>query len=256
MFKACSCVLALLLGIGLISAQDKSAGSTEKVDPRVKELMKRMGTFLESLKKYALEAEETIDEWSDEAGMYIQLSHQRKVLVVRPNGVHSTTSGDQQRCFYYNGKTITLHERDKNTYVTVPAPDTIEKAMQDMHEKYGMNLPLADLLLSRPDAAMLKNVDYAFYLGERTIENVKCHHIACSQRNIDWQLWVEQGEQPLPRKLVITHTRLGGDPKYVAVIKKWNLDPKPEPGCFDFKKPEGAMQMDMPRLGVDPGRDK
>ncbi len=256
MFKRGLFVACLLVSAGLLSAQDPPQPPAEKIDPRVKDVLKKMGTHLSNLKQYALEAEETVDEWHDESGMYIQLTYHRKVLVVRPNGVHSTTSGDQQRCFFYNGKSITLHERDKNMYVTMPAPDTIEKMMQEMHDKYGMSLPLAELLLARPDAEMLKQVDHGYYIGEHTVAGVPCHHLACSQRNVDWQLWVQAGDQPLPRKLVISYTRLDGDPKYVAVIKHWDLNPKPQPGCFDFKAPEGATQMEMPRLGYDPGRDK
>lgn len=245
--------LAVAVSILAVSAAQALAEQPAhaKIDPRALKVLNDMGTYLSSLPKYAIDAEETVDEHHEESGMNVQMSHNRRVLVVRPNGVHSTTSGDQQRCFYYNGKTVTLHERDKNMYVTIPAPDSIEKMMEEMHEKYGMSLPLAELLMSKPDAAMLEQVDHGYYIGEHTVEGVKCHHIACSQKNVDWQLWVEAGPKPLPRKLVITYTKMDGDPQYSVVIKKWDLNPEPKPGCFDFTAPPGASKMEMPNLGRD-----
>ena len=64
--------------------------------------------------------------------------------------------------------------------------------------------PLADLLYLRPDEAMLQAAEYAVDLGPDLTQGVVCDHFAFRQPDVDWQIWIEQGEQAFPRKLVIT----------------------------------------------------
>jgi hypothetical protein len=235
-------LLLALTAFGPMLHADQPPGA--KLDEKAKEAMKAMGEFMTNLKEFALEAEETIDEFHD-SGMKVQMSQVRRALVCRPCFIHSTVVGDGlDRCFFYNGKTATIFERDKNMYITVPVADTIDKMMDELHLKFEVTVPLAELLMTRPDAMMMEKVDTAHYLGEHVVDGMKCHHVACSQRDVDWQVWIETGARPLPKKLVITYKRVRGEPQYMAVIKKWDLQPKMEKGCFDFTAPPGAMKMD------------
>jgi hypothetical protein len=248
-------MLSLALAICACAAVNGSVRADQppgaKIDPKCIEVMKAMAKEISGLKQYAIEAEETIDE-THEHGSKVQTSHIRNVTVRKPNGVHSTTSGDQQRCFWYDGKTATIHERDKNVYMTIPVPGTIEKMMDELHEKYGVSVPLAELLMDRPDAMMMDKVDYGYYLGEHNADGVKCHHLLFTQRDLDWQIWIDAGAKPLPKKLVITYTKMHGDPQYMAVIKKWDLNPAISADRFTFKAPPGAAKADV----LSPKSDK
>ena len=50
-----------------------------------------------------------------------------------------------------------------------------------------------------------------------------CHHLAFVQDDLDWQIWIDAGERPLPRKLVIVYTSLPGAPQYAAVLSDWSF---------------------------------
>ncbi len=52
------------------------------------------------------------------------------------------------------------------------------------------------------------------YLGIHEAAGVPCHHLAFEQATIDWQLWIDAGKDPLPRKLVITYKTEDEVPQY------------------------------------------
>jgi hypothetical protein len=62
--------------------------------------------------------------------------------------------------------------------------------------------------------------------------------------DVDWQLWVQQGETPLPRKLVITTKQEEGQPQYVSNMN-WNLSPKINNKLFSFVPPKDAHKIDF-----------
>jgi len=65
--------------------------------------------------------------------------------------------------------------------------------------------PLADLLSDDLYSVLMKNAVTCRYLGLHYADGIKCHHIAATQKNIDWQIWVDAGDVPQLRKIVITY---------------------------------------------------
>jgi hypothetical protein len=74
---------------------------------------------------------------------------------------------------------------------------------------------------------------------------VSCHHLAFSQETIDWQIWIEDGPRPVPRKLVITYKTEPGSPQYVARLSGWNFQPRFSKHFFTFEAPAGAGEMEF-----------
>ncbi len=90
----------------------------------------------------------------------------------------------------------------------------------------------------------MEGVTYGRYLGLHQAAGVACHHLAFSQPTIEWQIWIDAGDKPLPRKLVISYVQEPGEPQYSAVIRRWNLESKVPEGLFTFEAPEGARRID------------
>jgi hypothetical protein len=117
--------------------------------------------------------------------------------------------------------------------------------MDMLVDKYGVTTPLADLLSDDMYSALMKNTKTCRYLGLHYADGIKCHHIAATQKNIDWQIWVDAGEVPQLRKIVITYKQRPGSPQYVAVLKSFKeLEQVPE-DTFVFKAPEGARKISL-----------
>ena len=108
-----------------------------------------------------------------------------------------------------------------------------------------MVLPLKDVLFSDPYAVLSEGITYGRYLGIHQAAGAACHHLAFSQETIEWQIWIDAGDQPVPRKVVITYVDEPSEPQYTAVFRRWKLEgPVPE-GLFTFEAPEGARKIDV-----------
>ena len=61
-----------------------------------------------------------------------------------------------------------------------------------------------------------------------------------TSRGVDFQVWVAQGSQPLPRRIVITYKEETGQPQFWADLSNWNLAPEVSDTLFTFTPPDGA----------------
>jgi hypothetical protein len=214
------------------------------VEARAEQELKRMGEFLAKLPHFAFEAEETFDELPD-GELRRQLTNVRRVAVERPNHVAADVTGDTlNRASWYDGRTVTVLDKEHNVYATIEAPATIDATFDKLADEYGVVLPLADLLYADPYAVLTEGVTYGRYLGIHQAAGVACHHLAFSQATIEWQIWIDAGDQPLPRKLAISYVQEPGEPQYSATIRRWTLDAKVPEGLFTFEAPEGAQKID------------
>jgi hypothetical protein len=246
-------VVAALALAPLAVAQEKERGPSpalpaRSVEARADQELKKMGEFLAKLPHFALEAEETFDELPD-GQLRRQLTNVRRVAVERPNHVAADATGDTlNRASWYDGRTVTVLDKEHNVYATIEAPGTIDATFDKLTDEYGVVLPLADLLYSDPYTVLMAGVTYGRYLGIHQAAGVDCHHLAFSQDTIEWQIWIDAGEKPLPRKLVISYVQEPGEPQYSAVIRRWNLDSAVPEGLFTFEAPEGAQKIDAKEM--------
>jgi hypothetical protein len=244
-------VVAALALAPLAGAQEPAPGASSNspprsVEARAEQELKRMGEFLAKLPRFALEAEETFDEVPD-GELRRQLTNVRRIAVERPNHLVADTTGDTlNRAWWYDGRTVTALDKEHNVYATIDAPAAIDATLDKIADDYGIEQPLADFLYADPYAVLIEGVTYGRYLGLHQAAGVACHHLAFSQDTIEWQIWIDAGEKPLPRKLVISYVQEPGELQYSAVIRRWNLESRAPEGLFTFEPPEGAQKIDAP----------
>ncbi|MFM7423999.1 MAG: DUF2092 domain-containing protein [Elainella sp.] len=188
------------------------------IDPYADELLRKMGETLQSSQDFMFKAETTVDAVS-ETGQKIQYSGITTVSVRRPDGLQADSVGDRgSRSFWYDGQSITLLDRTQNVYATVPAPSEIDQAVDYAVEQFSLSTPLVDLVFSDPYAILSENIQTGRYLGLHRVLDKQCHHLAFTQQNIDWQIWLAAGSRPLPCKVVITYKNKPGSPQYTALL--------------------------------------
>jgi hypothetical protein len=83
----------------------------------------------------------------------------------------------------------------------------------------------------------------SLYVGESRVRGVLCHHLALDKKNVHYQLWIEAGDKPLLRKMVITHKSLPYAPQWTAFISDWNFAPQLADNLFTFAQPDGAKKI-------------
>jgi hypothetical protein len=170
------------------------------------------------------------------------------VIVRRPDGLFVDRNSEKgHRVFRFDGRTrnVALLDVGKNLYAQAPAPPTVEETLDALHDMFNVTIPLADLAVDDVYDALNTQVRTGAYVGLHEVRGVKCHHVAYSNDTIDWQIWIQESGDPVPRKIEITYKNEPGDPRYTAFLDDWNLDDKTPDSEFDFKPPEGSRKIAM-----------
>jgi hypothetical protein len=253
-------VVVLLALAGSAVGQMRVPG--DNIEPKARQIFAQMGKYLVDAKQFSFRARDMMDEVLD-SGMKIQLSTTKRIAVRRPDRVTVQLVGDGiNERVWYDGRTLSIHNRDANSYAVLEVPNNIDQMIDYVAQTFGVVMPLADLLFSDLHESTLRDVWFGFYVGLHDVLGSPCHHLAFRQNAVDWQIWIEEGDKPLPRKLVITYKSLPGQPEFIAFLDEWNLSPELPDEIFVFKPPAGATKIDMqaiieqPRLGSDADTDE
>lgn len=237
----------LLLATGPLIAQEKAppaadAGAPARaISPEAQAVLDRMSAFLTAQKTFSIDSQSTRDDVVA-FGYKVQDNEHATLTVQLPNKLRTEISGDERnRLFVYDGATLTMYSPDDSAFTRVKAPDTIGKLVEKLLNA-GIEMPMIDMLYSVHHDALTEAVRAGILVGDSNIDGVDCDHLAFRQANVDWQLWVEQGDKPLPRKMVITTRYEVGDPQY-QVTMHWNLKPKIDASTFTFKPGKGVNEI-------------
>jgi hypothetical protein len=242
-------VAAVLGGVALVRGSQQEAPI---IEPKADQYLKAMSSFLAGLKTYSFQVEEFFDEVQDD-GQKLQFSNQRHLSISRPDKMFGEDEGDTANSlFYYDGKTVTVFDRGQMTYATEKVPGTIDAMLDDLHDRFETDQTLADFLFADPYKVFTEHVQNGTYVGLHYVGKVKCHHLAFRQKTLDWQIWIDAGEQPLPRKLLITFKRQIDQPQYTALIHRWDVNPKLSDSLFQFQLPEGVRKVDFLNRHAEP----
>jgi hypothetical protein len=87
------------------------------------------------------------------------------------------------------------------------------------------------------------------HVGLGVIDGIECEHLAFRNVDVDWQIWIEVGPRPIPRKYVITSKGVGAAPQYTLRIKDWKTDVQTNADAFVFAPPPGANKVALDALG-------
>ena len=107
----------------------------------------------------------------------------------------------------------------------------------------GLHPPLADLFYRDPYKAVHGNIQYGFDLGQTDVNGRNCRALAFVEEDIDWQIWIENGPQPTPCKLVITYKNQPSQPQFTAVFCNWGFSPRIDQAVFTPELPPGIEKI-------------
>jgi len=234
---------------GSASVATAAAGETS-TDPIA--TLNRMAAFLHSLKAFQVHAVTTRDDVLED-GQLVQNNGTVDELVRPPDRLRvEINTNKQQRTFLYDGKNFTMYAERMGYYATVPAPPTIAQLADQLQDNYDIEMPLRDLFSWGTPKSKVHDISSATDLGPAPIEGVTCEHYALRQPGLDWQVWIQLGEYPLPRKIVITTTSDDARPQYSEVLT-WNLAPSFNEAAFQFVPPPGASKIVLARADSSHG---
>ena len=176
----------------------------------------------------------------------IQFASSGQLKLLRPDKLRfRRTGGYADVEVVYDGKTVSFYGNNAKAYVQTDIPGTVDKLVDAVHERIGAALPGTDLLLSNAFEVLTSDVEVSEHIGQGVVDGVECEHLAFRGHDTDWQIWIQTGANPIPRKYVITSKTLAGAPQYTLRIKDWKTDPIADAEAFAFKPPEGATKVSL-----------
>ena len=242
---------ALLLAASLAYAQQPAPGKKAPAAAAVTEsqaqasaILMRMAEFLGGTQRFSVSVRGGYDA-VQKSGQKIEFNEMRKVTLSRPDRlrVEGERSDGAKKLTVFNGKEIVLIDATSNVYATAPQPGGLDDTIVYFVKDLGMRLPLAVLLVSQAAAELKDRVRSVDIVEKTNIYGSPSHHLAARTDQVDFQVWVADGDKPLPQRIVITYKKAKGEPQFRAQFSDWNLAPAIEDSTFLVTPPDGAQKV-------------
>jgi hypothetical protein len=246
-------VFALVLGaVGTVATgraaeaaakEAPDAAPAAKVDPQAAEIVQRMAERIVAADRLSLGGEVAWDVVQSD-GQTLEFGATREVVLQRPDHLRvdiALREGGKRRLLY-DGKQIVLEDLEQNVYATDPRTGPVDDMVAFVSDRLGIPVALSEFL--SPDLPKLlgEHLASASYVGESTIDGVRCDHVALRNDVVGMQLWVGQDDS-LPRRITITYEHEEGRPQFRARLTGWDLSPQITDATFAFDPPKGAERI-------------
>ena len=233
--------LALLLGIAVSPAV--RAGEAD-----AKSLLKTMSDYMASQNTISFDYDAEYEVVTKD-NQRIALASSGTVAMARPDKIRTTRLGGFAHVeSSFDGKTLSILGKNANVFTQIEIPGTIDHLVDELKDKYHRPLPAADLLLSNAYDQLMPEVIDSKDLGSGVIGGQECDHLAFRNKEVDWQIWIAQGDRPYPCRFIITSKDVAGGPQYSIQVRNWKTGDEAASGDFSFKAPADAKKLDLENL--------
>ena len=238
-----SCLVALLTWTPGARAAPNDPGV--RIDPRADAQLRRMSDYLTSLRSFRVRALSSEDLVSTE-GQKVQFLADQDIALERPNRLrvdrHDPRSDTVVR---YDGRQLTIAGKRTGYYAKVQTPPDLTQAIDFVRDRYGVDAPAADLLVENPYDSLMEDVVTGRYLGVEVFNGVPLHHLAFSGKDVDWQIWIEDGPRPVPHRYAITAKHQKAEPDFTVTLIGWQPNANIPESEFAFTPPPGAQRIEL-----------
>jgi len=228
-----------LIGLVLLAAGPVLAQS----DHDAKTLLKRMSDYLAAQATIELRFDSAIEVITPELEK-IQFTNSGGALLARPDRLHAhRTGGHADVVLYFDGKTVSVYGKELHAYTQFEGPRSVDGLIAMLRDGHGVAFPGADLLLTNAYDVLIADVLEAKHIGTGVVSGHRCEHLAFRNFDTDWQLWIRQGDQPVPCKLVITSKTINSAPQYTLHVTAWSGAASVDDSHFAFDPPADARKL-------------
>jgi hypothetical protein len=224
------------------------------VDPEALQLLRRTTDYVAGMKQFRLVTDTTIEAVLG-TGQKLQFGHRVAVTVKRPDKMRAERIGELiTQTFSYDGTSLSLNLPQQQYYATAAVPPTIDGMLDAARDKLNVIAPGADLVYTNAYERLVEGLTSAFVVGKAVVGGAPCDHIAFRNAEVDWQIWIQEGDKPLPRKFIVTSKRMPESPQFVSVLSDWETPPDVADATFSFVPPKESRRIDF--LPVTPSAQK
>lgn len=237
-------IIAGLVWVGAVFAAANEDEDDSSIDPQAMTVLMKMADFLAKAKSFSVTVDGAYDAVQED-GRKLEYGGIRKVLIDRPNRMRQDIEqrDGNKALFIFNGKEIYAFNAKNNVYGSAEKPGNIEGAVKFFTDDLGMRMPLSQLYSVDLPKYLKTKVRSLDLVGKALIDGVSCDHLSARMDNADVQLWIDQGQDPVPRRIIVTYRNAPDKPQFRAQLKDWNFAPSISDSMFTFTPPEGAERI-------------
>jgi hypothetical protein len=234
--------------IACVAALAGAGCSREPTTPEARrqrgdEIVRRMSDRLAGARTFAVETTDT--RTRARGGKEITMRTTRRLTVRRPDRLALRVTGDVDLRGWYDGSKLTFVSDPHKVWARVNGAPTIDDTLDRLADHLAMPMPMADFLYSSPYDALIGTKSTGGYVGRETIESVPCLHVAYKHPAVDWDLWVSEEGDPLPKKFRVT-SKTSTRPRTTEVVfDKWTLGGEAPDATFAPEVPAGYERVQI-----------
>ena len=220
-------VTLTVMTVPVLSAENQSPTQSPS-ELRAMSILKNMSEYLAHAERFSVTIRDGYDV-VQESGQKIEFGELRTITVSRPDRlrIEVERSDGQKDLVIFDGKDMTIYTANDNIYATTARQGTLDQEIKYALDDLKIRMPLSLMFLSTLPGELDKLGVSAEYVETTTITDVPCDHLAVrTAGGVDFQVWIAQGAEPLPRRIVITYKDEHGQPQFSADLSNWNLAPK------------------------------
>ena len=242
---AALCVLALV-GIGTVAS-----AATPNADPDALQLLKRMTDYLGNLENFSMHTENSFEDVFD-SGQKIQYDFSSSVVIQRPDKLRAERSDAYvDQLLVYDGDRLSVYEGSEDLFASISAPDNLDDLLHFSRDVLDLVPPAGDMVFTNAYELLTAGLTSGVVVGKAVIGGISCTQLAFTNPVVDFQIWVADGDKPLPVKYVLTTRDDPTHPQCITLISNWNTDPMIPDGLFNIKIPPTATETEFVFIDVD-----
>jgi hypothetical protein len=226
------------------SSQVVAQAEGHSIDAKADELLQATSDLLSSTEAMSFTAQESRDVVTS-TGVLVQVLHTIEYVVERPNRMWMNVNGDiAERTFWNDGDRFTLFDRVNNIYATEAATGDLTETVERLRA-YDVEMPLAGAANPNLYEQIMEGLQGAYYTGLSLVNGTPCHHLVMVDEAGDWQLWIRDGDVPVPCRMSLAYKNREGVPRITTTFTNWNLNPVISSDQFSASIPVGAEQVEF-----------
>jgi hypothetical protein len=232
----------------LATAQLPIAADKPGVSKEAWDILTRMTEFISSAQGYTIVADMG-NEVVLKSGQRLELGSNVTATLKRPSQANvrfENRDGDNATVIL-DGETITVFSTKENMFIydTAQQPGDIDASFEYLSDVLGTNDQLRDFFSIDLTESLAGLVKSGYNFGESKIAGVLCDNLALRSENQDVQLWIAKSGNPAPCRMIVTYTKIEGQPQFWVQFVKWDFSPEFSDSMFKFSPPEDAEHVDF-----------
>lgn len=211
--------------------------------------VKRMTEFLASREAVRFEADIQYDAVQP-SGQKIEFGSHRKIAVRRPDRARVEVYhwDGERELVSFDGERLSAALPARRVYASIEFTGSVADAFDHLVEEFGVASPLADLLRKDLPAEIESRMSSGRRLGSVTIGGTRCEHLAFRSERVDFQLFIREGDEPVPVRFLIDYHAEPGGPQFRALLHDWEWGTALPDSLFRFVPQAGAQRVPFPEL--------